>query len=52
MDYLGAGNLKVCHMLLKKVENLLLGKSNTFGSYAKKKLLAITLNNIGCYYKK
>lgn len=53
MDLLKAGSLSLAFDLLKKAERLIHFEGHRFQSERDKdKLLSLTLNNLGCYYKK
>ena len=53
MDLIKAGNLTLAFDLLKKAERLVHFEAHRFASERdKEKLLSLTLNNLGCYYKK
>jgi hypothetical protein len=52
MDYLGVNNFEYCFKLLKNSERILQIESVNMPIEEKKKLLSLTLNNLGCYYKK
>ena len=49
MDHLKADNFEAAFQLLKKAEDTLMSKSSYNG---RQKLFSITMNNLGCYYKR
>jgi tetratricopeptide (TPR) repeat protein len=51
MEFLSYGNYQECHRLLKMAESLLKSATHLDGSDSSK-LYALTMNNLGCYYKK
>ncbi|CAG9331763.1 unnamed protein product [Blepharisma stoltei] len=53
MDYLKLEDFKQSLTLLKRAETILNNEEDTFSSIPNRlKLMGITLNNLGCYYKK
>ena len=52
MDYLAFGRIDLAQKLLKRVENLLGNYEGDLDKEKIKSLLSLTLNNLGCLYKK
>lgn len=50
MTSLSTESYKECHMFLKRAELLIIG--NNSKSEHIQKLYSLTMNNMGCYYKK
>ena len=52
MDYLGRGNFEQSLKLLKTAEKILQNESQNLDNDLRNKLISLTFNNMGCYYKK
>lgn len=52
MDYLATNQFHQCFKLLKNAEKLLLSQDHQMTPEARNRLLSLTFNNMGCYYKK
>ena len=52
MDYLAFGHFELCQKLLKKAEQLLGDQNDQIEDEKVQSLLSLTLNNLGCFYKK
>jgi tetratricopeptide (TPR) repeat protein len=52
MDQLGLNNFSECLSLLKNGEKILISEDQVIPTAKRNKLLSLTLNNLGCYYKK
>lgn len=52
MDYLAINSFELCFKLLKNSEKILLSPDIEMNEETKRKLLSLTFNNMGCYYKK
>lgn len=52
MDYLATNNFDQSFKLLKNAEKILMNENHGMTTESRNKLLSLTFNNMGCYYKK